>query len=120
MESDRRARLLAALGFLAVDLPDHPAVRGMHEWLDSWNGIRDIARGMISEGFEIMLIGAPGGWRVSFFREAAHGGAMPIVGRAEDPLPWKAVQRAAWEALWREDTPPPARDATYQRPTPAP
>ena len=101
MPSDRidpRARLLhAAVGFALV--PPKPELQVLHRWLDSWRGIGDVVVGMTRQGWDLQLTEYDGGkhWRATFF---VAGQAHSIVGGSVwEPTPWRAVQRAAWDAL---------------------
>jgi hypothetical protein len=57
--------------------------------LDSWSGIGLVAVGMAHQGLQVSL--------------GEHGGHEPLAaeGTAQERTPWRAVQRAAWEALDR-------------------
>ena len=54
---DRRARLLAALGFLELQWrglkPD--AAGALERWLHSWRGFGDVITGMSAQGFDVEL-----------------------------------------------------------------
>jgi hypothetical protein len=54
---DRRGRLLFATVSAAVlpPLPDEPAVRALHGWLDTWRGIGDLEAGMARRGYDLQL-----------------------------------------------------------------
>jgi hypothetical protein len=54
---------------------------------------------MLRQGYEASLTGGPTGWWASFLRQRPMGGAPDVVGVARDEKPWRAVQRAAWDAL---------------------
>jgi hypothetical protein len=77
-----------------------PELRLMHQWLDSWAGIGLIIVGMEWQGYDLQLTAYGGrGWRATFF---AVGIAHSIVGcTGWERTPWRAVQRAAWEAVVR-------------------
>src|SRR5262245_12146228 len=48
---DRRGRLLlATVSAASLPLPDEPAVRALHDWLDTWRGIGDLEAGMARQG----------------------------------------------------------------------
>jgi hypothetical protein len=93
----RGRRLRAALAAVLVKA-DAPELRLMHEWLDSWSGIGLIAVGMTWQGWDLQLTAYAGrDWRANFL---TLGVAHSIVGGTGwEPTPWRAVQRAAWEAL---------------------
>lgn len=95
----RRARLLAALGFLEIRWrglkPD--AAAALERWLHSWPGFGAVITGMHAQGFDVELRQRDDRWRATFY---PIGLAHSIVyGTAEEPTPWRAVQRAAWAAL---------------------
>ena len=85
----------------------------LHRWLDNWNGVGLIVRGMFRQGFAVDLSGGenPGGWWVTFLRDRAVGGAPDVLGTAMELTPWAAAQKAAWQALRRvgaaPEAPPP-------------
>ena len=98
----RRALLGAALGFLEIDwigLAPAAAV-ALERWLGSWRGIGLIAAGMHAQGFDLELRQYPAAWRANFYPT---GIAHSIVrGSAWEPTPWRAVHRAAREALFSD------------------
>src|SRR2546430_9333319 len=99
---DQRARLLrAAVGFALVP-PDHPELQVLRRWLDNWRGIGDIATGMTRQGWDLQLTEYDGEhWRATFF---VSGQAHSIVGgSAWAATPWRATQRAAWDALQKAE-----------------
>jgi hypothetical protein len=93
----RGRRLRAALAAVLVKA-DAPELRLMHEWLDTWSGIGLVVDGMVRQGWDLQLTPYAGrDWRANFFTT---GIAHSIVGGTGwEPTPWRAVQRAAWEAL---------------------
>jgi hypothetical protein len=97
---DARGRLLrAALGFLTLRAaPQHPVLHTLHRYLDSWRGIGAAAAGMQRQGWDLQLTEyGDGHWRATFY---VTGMAHSIVGgSAWEPTAWRAVERAAWEAL---------------------
>jgi hypothetical protein len=98
---DPRGQLLgAALGFVGLPSNDH-ALHDLRSYLDSWSGIGRIAVGMAHQGWDVQLTAyAARDWRATFFPV---GIAHSVVGgTAWEPTPWRAVQRAAWEALTEE------------------
>ena len=93
----RRARLLAALGFLEIRwrgyTPD--AAGALARWMHSWPGIGAVVVGMQAQGFDVEY---PHAWRANFYptRTAQHS---IVLGSAWEPTPSRAVQPAAWTAL---------------------
>jgi hypothetical protein len=74
----------------------------VHQWLDTWAGLGLVVVGMTHQGWDVQLTAyAARDWRANFFPV---GIAHSIVGgSAWEPTPWRAVQRAACEALNKED-----------------
>jgi hypothetical protein len=103
---DQRGQLLrAALGFAGLPRPSYDcALWGLRVWLDSWAGIGRVAVGMARQGFDLQLT-----------RYDDRAGELPssqpewnTVRRARraprgSGTPWRATQRAAWEALKKTD-----------------
>src|ERR671935_1945734 len=99
-----RARLmLAALGFLRLEvLPEQMpgALQALHGWLDSWARIGAVERGMYRQGYDLSLTRYAGeGWRATFYVTGKEHSATRATGSAWERTPWRAVQRAAWEAM---------------------
>ena len=70
--------------------------------LDSWNGLGQIAVGMHRHGFAIALTQYDDrGWRATFYVTGVEHVITKATASAFEPTPWRAVQRAAWEALER-------------------
>ena len=68
-------------------------------WMDSWTGLGRVVSAMTAQGYNAELREYPLGWRANFYWT---GNAHSIVlGSAWEPTPWRAVERAAWEALNR-------------------
>jgi hypothetical protein len=40
------------VGAALLPLPDEPAVRALHGWLDTWRGIGDLEAGMARQGYD--------------------------------------------------------------------
>ena len=77
-----------------------PELLTLHRWLDSWTGIGLIERGMAREDYDLSLTRyANEGWRASFYVMGREHSATAAIGDAWDRTPWRAVYRAAWEAL---------------------
>jgi len=69
MISDRRATLVAAVGFLALE-PREPELRFLHRCFDNWRGIGDLVAGMARQRYDLKLRRYDGrGWRAVFFPE---------------------------------------------------
>lgn len=100
---DQRGHLLCtALGFVTVRaVPEHTALDALHRWLDSWRGVGYVAIGMHRQDWDLQLTEyGDGHWRATFY---VTGMAHSIVGgSAWEPRPWRAVQKAAWQALNKE------------------
>lgn len=98
MARDRRqARLVAALGFTALQPPPRDAALGaLHQLLDSWSGIGLVVAGMERLGFALSLSSLHDvGWRAVFSSDPM----LSPAGFAVAPTAWAAVQRAAWAAV---------------------
>jgi hypothetical protein len=98
----RGRRLRAALAAVLVKA-NAPELKLVHDLLDSWSGIGLVVVGMAHRGFTVSLgeHGA-GRWIAVFFH--GRGGQKPLAaeGTAQERTPWRAVQRAAWEAIGRQ------------------
>src|SRR5574342_1330258 len=96
----RRRLLVATLAAtrLAAAAGSGPSLAACRRWLDRWSGVGLVAAGMARQGFDLELTRfGDEGWRATFF---AAGRAHSVVsGSAWEATPWRAVQRAAWEAL---------------------
>src|SRR6266404_3296981 len=93
--ADRRARLAAALGFLALE-PRASELQLLHRWADTWRGVGDVVVGMERQGYRLHLTNIEAGtWRATF----SHDSLAAAEGFGAAPTPWAAVQRAAWKAL---------------------
>jgi hypothetical protein len=95
----RRAILVAALAFARLGPVAHELVM-LHRWLDSWAGVGQVVAEMQRHGWDVQLTAyGDGSWRATFY---VTGMAHSIVGgSAWAPTPWRAVQRAGWDALTR-------------------
>ena len=96
----RRRLLVAALAAtrLAATASTAPGLDECRQWLDRWSGVGLVASGMARHGFDLELTRfGDEGWRATF---SPAGRAHSVVsGSAWETTPWRAVQRAAWEAL---------------------
>ena len=90
-------RLRAALGFLQI-APRAPELRMLHRWLDAWRGVGVLTAGLHRIGYDLTLIQqSDEGWNATFF---VTGRIRSIAGGwAVSPTPWRAVQRAGWQAI---------------------
>ena len=94
----RRALLTAALGFPAIEWRYRPDPAGaLEKYLDSWRGLGDVVVGMHAQGFDVELCQLCDHWRANFY---VTGMAHSVVyGSAWESTPWRAVSKAAWQAL---------------------
>jgi len=101
MISDRRATLVAAVGFLGLD-PREPELQLLHRCFDSWHGIGDVVAGMARQDYDLELRRFNGrGWRATFFPSGFEHSFTSSAGCAFAMTPWEAVQRAAADTLAR-------------------
>jgi hypothetical protein len=71
-------------------------------WLDSWSGIGHVAVGMHRQGYDLQLTQYDErGWRATFYTTEMEHSPTSATGAAWERTPWRATQRAAWEALDR-------------------
>jgi len=99
---DQRGRLLgAALGFAALRAePHHRALATLHGWLDSWRGVGDIVVGMHRQGYALQFTQYDErGWRATFYVTGMEHSATSSTASAWEQTPWRAEQRAAFDAL---------------------
>ena len=92
---------MAALGFAGFSMRsyDRP-LHALRAWLDSWAGIGRVAVGMHRQGFDLQLTQYDDrGWRATFYATGMEHSPTSATGTAWEPTPWRATQRAAWEAL---------------------
>ena len=103
---DRRGQLLrAAIGFSGCSMPSYDrALWALRSYLDSWDGIGRVAVGMHRRGYDLQLTQYDErGWRATFYTTGMEHSPMSAIGTGWEPTPWRAVQRAAWDALTRLD-----------------
>jgi hypothetical protein len=95
----RRSLLLAALGFALIE-GRSAALRALHSWLSSWSGIGHIIVGMHRQGYDVQLTQYDErGWRATFYVTGMEHSATSSTASAWEATPWRAVQRAAFDAL---------------------
>jgi len=93
---------MAALGFAGLPSKDH-ALHALRSCL-SWSGIGRIAVGMAHQGFDLQLTHYDErGWRATFYTTGMEHSPTNASGTAWERTPWRATQRAAWEALKKAD-----------------
>ena len=79
-------------------------IETLRRWLDSWRGIGDITVGMARQGYDLQLTRYDEqGWRATFYMSGIEHSPTSATGSAYEPTPWRATQRAAWEALRQAD-----------------
>ena len=82
------------------------ALHALRTWLDSWPGIGHVAVGMHRQGQDLQLTEYDKrGWRATFYTTGMEHSLVSAIGTGWEPTPWRAVQRAAWDALERADRP---------------
>jgi hypothetical protein len=99
---DQRGQLLrAAVGFAGLPRPSsNRALWALRFWLDSWSGIGRIAVGVAHQGFDLQLTPYDDrGWRATFYTTGMEHSPTSATGTGWEQTPWRATQRAAWEAL---------------------
>jgi hypothetical protein len=94
-----RGRLVAALAAALVG-HDAPELRLVRRWLDGWAGLGLVVADMARQDFDLELRGFPRGWRATFYPSGLAHSIVAGTGWASSP--WRATQRAAWNALARE------------------
>ncbi len=76
------------------------ALWALRTWLDSWKGIGHVAVGMHRQGYDRQLTQyGDRGWRATFYTTGMEHSPTSTTGSAWERTPWRATQRAAWEAL---------------------
>ena len=69
-------------------------------WLDSWAGIGHVAVSMARQGNDLQLTRYDEkGWRAIFYTNGMEHSPTSATGTGWERTPWRATQRAAWEAL---------------------
>jgi hypothetical protein len=94
---DPRGQLLrATLGFATCSLLSW----ALRTWLDSWPGIGHVAVGMHRQGYDLQLTQYDErGWRATFYTTGMEHSPTSATGTGWERTPWRATQRAAWDAL---------------------
>ena len=107
--TDQRGRLLmAALGFAGCAMLSYDrALHALRTWLGSWPSIGHVAVGIHRQGFDLQLTQYDDrGWRATFYTTGMEHSPTSATGTAWERTPWRATQRAAWEALNVESAKP--------------
>ena len=100
--TDRLGRLLLVTLEAARVGSDAPVLGALRSWLNSWRGIGDVERGMARQGYDLQLTRYDArGWRATFYTTGMEHSITSATGSAWEATPWRAVQRAAWDALSR-------------------
>ena len=95
----RRSLLLAALGFALIEGRSAP-LGVLRSWLSTWTGIGHVIDGMHRQGYDVQLTQYDErGWRATFYVTGMEHSATSSTASAWEPTPWRAVQRAAFDAL---------------------
>ena len=99
MNLDPRGRRLRAALAAVLVRGQAPELTLVHRWLDNWSGLGLVVAGMIRQGFQLGLDQRTGSWLAVLY--SGSGGHHPVApgGTAQEATPWRAVQRAAWEAV---------------------
>src|SRR5436309_14148993 len=89
-----------------LDLLDvDSALWALRTWLASWSGIGHVAVGMARQGYDLQLTRYDEkGWRATFYTTGMEHSPTSATGTGWERTPWRAVQRAAWEALKKAET----------------
>jgi hypothetical protein len=95
----RRSLLFAALGFGLLE-GESRALNVIRSWLNTWSGIGDVIAGMHRQGYDVRLTQYDErGWRATFYVTGMEHSATSSTASAWEATPWRAVQRAAFNAL---------------------
>jgi hypothetical protein len=102
--TDHLGRLLpVTLEAARVDA-DAPVLGALRLWLNSWRGIGDVERGMAHQGYDLQLTRYDEkGRRATFYTTGMEHSPTSATGTGWERTPWRATQRAAWEALRKTD-----------------
>jgi hypothetical protein len=97
--TDRLGRLLlVTLEGARLDA-DLPMLAVLRSWLDSWQGLDAVERGMPARGSISSSRGTTRSWRATFYTTGMEHSPTSATGTGWERTPWPATQRAAWEAL---------------------
>lgn len=95
----QKSLLTAAVGFALLE--DHgDALQVVRFWLSTWTGIGQVIDGMHRQGYDVQLTQYDErGWWATFYVTGMEHSATSATTSAWEPMPWRAVQRAAFTAL---------------------
>jgi hypothetical protein len=95
----RRSLLFAALGFGLLE-GESRALNVIRSWLNTWSDIGHATDGMHRQGYDVQLTQYDErGWRATFYVTGIEHSATSSTTSAWEATPWRAVQRAAFDAL---------------------
>ena len=95
---ERRSLLFAALGFGLLE-GESQALNAIRGWLDTWPAIGHVVVGMHRQGYDVQLTQYDErGWRATFYLSGMEHSATSSTASVWEPTPWRAVQRAAFDA----------------------
>jgi hypothetical protein len=96
--------MLTALAFRSPPRREPPVIAGIRQYLSGWPGIGRIVAGMARQEYDLQLTRyGQDGWSATFYPAGIGHSPTPMVGSGWAREPWAAVQRAAWEALRRQE-----------------
>ena len=103
--TDRLGRLLlVTLEAARVDA-DLPVLGALRSWLNSLRGIGAVERGMAHQAYDLQLTRYDEkGWRATFYTSGMEHSITSATASAWERTPWHATQRAAWEALKKQES----------------
>ena len=86
--------------FVTLRLPSYDrALHALRTLLDSWSGIGHVSVGMARQGYDLQLTRYDEkGWRATFYTTGMEHSPTSATGTGWERTPWRATQRAAWEA----------------------
>jgi len=103
---DQRGQLLrAALEFAGLPRPSYDrALWALRFWLDAWSGIGHVVAGRARHGYDLQLTHYDErGWRATCDTTGMEHPLTSAPASAWERTPWRAAQRAAWDALNRRE-----------------
>ncbi len=102
--TDRLGRLFLVTLEAARVGADLPVLGALRSWLNSWRGIGAVERGMAHHGYDLQLTRYDEkGWRAMFYTSGMEHSPTSATGTGWERMPWHATQRAAREALKKQE-----------------